>query len=96
MTEPVAPEDIEEIVGTVRNPYIHYGRAVSADDTIYILHSTQCLDSGVDLTECPFNVALGHGIWWKDWAGYEDQLVVLTVIAGRLVPIAQEGVADGS
>ncbi len=44
----VRPADqIEQIVGIRRHSQAHFGRAVSAERTVYILHSQRCLDSGI-------------------------------------------------
>ena len=48
---------IEKIVGVSRHPTEHYGRMV--DDTVFILHSQECLDSGVDIVhDCEFSLTL--------------------------------------
>jgi len=88
MTNIVSPSRIEEIVGVRRHRQAHYGRAVSAEQTVYILHSQRCLDSGIDLRECRFSVALDHGIKLETWAGdLQDRPVILGVWQDRLVPI---------
>ena len=38
MSDLVNPADIERIVGVQRHPKRHYARAVSAEQTVYILH----------------------------------------------------------
>ena len=86
MTDIVPAEDIERIVGIERHPYLHLGRAVSAEQTIYILHSRKCLDSSVGLRECAFSTALDNGIVVAEWRGLEDRPVVLNRVDGRLVP----------
>ena len=86
MSEIVPAEDIERIVGTERHLYLHLGRAVSAEQTVYVLHSRKCLDSGIDLRECAFSVALDSGIVVAEWQGMLDRPVVLNRVAGRLVP----------
>jgi hypothetical protein len=63
----VPAEDIERIVGVERHPTEHWGRAVSAEQRVYILHSQECLDSGRDLRECPYSLALDNGIDPFDW-----------------------------
>lgn len=62
MSDLVAPDQIEGIVGSRRRVVEHLGRAVSSEEVFYILHSQQCLDSGIDLRDCPFSVALDSGI----------------------------------
>lgn len=87
MTNLVPAERIEKIVGVARHRQVHYGRAVSAEQTVYILHSQRCLDSGVDLRDCRFSVALDAGIKLKHWDGLEDVPVGLGVWEGRLIPL---------
>lgn len=87
MTDLVPTEDIERIVGIDRHPTGHFGRAVSADETVYILHSRECLDSGIDLRDCRFSIALDEGIWEQDWADHEDIPVCLMILQDRLVPV---------
>lgn len=43
MTERVPADEIENIVGRKRSVKDHYARAVSAEQTVYILHSRECL-----------------------------------------------------
>lgn len=87
MSEPVDPTRIEQIVGVKRHRQVHYGRAVSSERTVYILHSQQCLDSGVDLRQCRFSRALDRGIEMARWGYRQDMAVVLGVWNGRLIPI---------
>ena len=87
MADLVPAEDIEGIVGVKRHRQAHYGRAVSAEQRVYILHSQRCLDSGVDLLECRFSVALDRGIDIRHWDGDEDRAVVLVVWNGALRPL---------
>ena len=58
MSKLVPASKIEGIVGARRHPTNHQGRAVSAEQTVYVLHSKECLDSGIDLRRCPFSVAM--------------------------------------
>lgn len=58
MTNFVPADQIERIVGARRHATHHLGRAVSAEQAVYILHSVACKDSGLDLRECPFSLAL--------------------------------------
>lgn len=46
MTEIVPDPKIQQIVGVYRHDTLHYGRAVTAEQRVYILHSRECLDSG--------------------------------------------------
>lgn len=83
----VPAEDIERIVGARRHHSQHLGRAVAAEETVYILHSQRCKDSGIDLRSCEWSHALNRGIDGDDWKGYEDRPVVLAIIRQRLFPI---------
>lgn len=87
MTLLIPSDDIERIVGASRHRRVHYGRAVSVEDMVYILHSKQCLASGIDLRACRFSVALDRGIQMRSWSGCEDVAVVLGVWNDRLVPL---------
>lgn len=89
MTDLVPTEDIERIVGTKRRYAVHYGRAVSAEETVYILHSKVCLESGTDLRECRFSRALDRGIDMEVWEGHEDTPVALAIWDGHLVPLSE-------
>lgn len=79
MTDLVPAEDIERIVGVERHSTEHWGRAVSAEGRVYILHSRECLDSGRDLRECPYSLALDNGIDPFDWTENEDVPVSLWI-----------------
>lgn len=83
MSELVPTDQIEEIVGVKRHPNSHYGRAVTATQTFYILHSQACVDSTPDLRECPFSTAMDRGI--KGLGARTDQAVRLDVASGYLV-----------
>jgi len=87
MTDLVPAADIERIVGVARHPKVHYGRAVSSERTVYILHSRECLESGIDLRECRFSIALDRGIKAETWGDFEDVPVAVGVWDGRLMPI---------
>jgi hypothetical protein len=85
MSKLVDPGRIEAIVGVARHPSVHYARAVSAEATVYILHSQQCKDSGIDLRECAYSLAMDQGIDLDRWMG--DVPVPVTVNeAGYLLP----------
>ena len=87
MSDLVPADDIERIVGVQRHRKAHYGRAVSAEQTVYVLHSHECRDSGIDLRECRFSVALDRGIKPEAWSGHQDVAVGLGVWDGRLIPL---------
>ena len=61
MTERVPADDIENIVGRKRSVKDHYARAVSAEQTVYVLHSRGCLALNADLRDCPWCLALDRG-----------------------------------
>jgi hypothetical protein len=87
----VPADQIEQVVGTTRHPTRHFARAVSAEQTVYILHSTRCKDSGRDLRECLFSLALDTGIREDDWNGHEDQPIRVTIDAEqRLIPVVPD------
>lgn len=82
MVSLVPTEDIERIVGVRRHDDEHWARAVSAEQKVYILHSRKCLDSGRDLRECPFSLALDNGILLADWLEDEALPVVIDDVRG--------------
>lgn len=86
MSDLVDATEIEQIVGARRHPILHQARAVSADRTVYILHSQQCLDSGTDLRQCEYSHALDDGIEMLSWSGVEDRPVRVAIMLDRLVP----------
>jgi hypothetical protein len=91
MTRLVDPDEIEKIVGVQRHPTEHWARAVSAVRKVYVLHSQECRDSGTDLRECEFSLAMDRGIEPGDWDGVEDTAVrVLIDDGGVLVPDREE------
>jgi len=85
MTKRVPASQIEAIVGVHRHETDHQARAVSADQTVYILHSLQCLASGRDLRDCPYSAALDRGINVERWT--ENVPVTVAIEDGRLVPV---------
>ncbi|TGB37898.1 hypothetical protein [Mycolicibacterium peregrinum] len=87
MSDLVPADEIERIVGVDRHRKAHFGRAVSAEQTVYILHSRECRDSGIDLRECRFSVALDRGIKPEAWSAHQDVPVALGVWHGRLIPL---------
>jgi len=83
----VLADQIEQIVGARRHALAHLGRAVSAEQTVYILHSQRCKDSGIDLRSCIYSKALDGGIsGLHEWDGQEDRVVTLQVVHGCLIP----------
>ena len=86
MSDLVDPSEIEELVGASRHPILHIGRADTSTGTFYILHSEQCLNSGVDLRRCRYSEALDLGIHFKYWVGLENQPQILAIAAKGLFP----------
>lgn len=91
MSDLVNPQSIESIVGVKRHANDHYGRAVAAEHTVYILHSQECRDTTPDLRECPYSIALDRGITdrmpWASWRRVPDRPVRLHInYDGWLVP----------
>lgn len=86
MSELVPADQIEAIVGITRQDSEHYARAVSSEQTVYILHSRDCLNSGIDLRDCPFSLALDNGIDLDVWQELQDRPVHVMVDHAELVP----------
>jgi len=86
MAEIVPNYQIEQIVGVPRHSRIHYGRAVSSEQTMYILHSKNCLKDNPDLRDCEFSVALDNGLDMDKWEDYQDRTLVLSIVDGSLWP----------
>lgn len=89
----VPADQIEHIVGARRHAHQHLGRAVTAEQTVYVLHPQQCKDSG-DLRECEWSRALSNGIDPADWEGHEDRAVALAIIRRRLFPVFPKWLDD--
>lgn len=87
MSDLVSVDKIEGIVGAFRDPRVHIGRAVSEEETVYILHSQECKGSGIDLRECQYSLAMDNGILIKDWDGMFDRPVELGIVSQKLVPM---------
>ena len=87
MSDLVPAADIERIVGAERRRQQHVGRAISSEQTVYVLHSAVCIASGQDLRDFAFSVALDAGIRPDDWDGREDEPVILGIRDGHLVPV---------
>lgn len=88
----VPPDQIEQLVGARRHPTQHRGCAASTDQTMYVLHSGECKDSGIDLRDCQFSKALGWGIDPADWP--EDEPVVLALNNVGALTYTTETVGD--
>lgn len=87
MSEIVPADRIEQIVGARRHEHQHLGRADSTAETVYVLHSQRCKDSGIDLRDCEFSQALDRGIDPFMWENRMDRPVVLAIFRERLFPV---------
>lgn len=59
MTDLVDPNEIEKIFGIPRHAaehLLHFQKG-----TVYIMHSQECINTGIDLRECVYSVALDEG-----------------------------------
>lgn len=54
----VDPQAIVKIFGRERDISMHLGRIELANGQLAIMHSQLCIDSGRDLLECPFTLAI--------------------------------------
>ncbi|MGZ0069282.1 hypothetical protein [Microbacterium arborescens] len=79
MTRLEPTSSIETTVGAERSQSEHIGRAVSAEQRVYILHSQDCVDTGRNLRTCPYSIALDLGIDVPTWQGHEDRPVILAI-----------------
>jgi hypothetical protein len=89
MTNLVPTDQIESIVGAQRHPTDHIARYVTAEQTVYILHSHACKDWTLDLRNCPYSIALDRG-QGEDaaphWQAQADRPVRVQIIDGWLKP----------
>lgn len=85
VTELVPAEDIERIVGVKRHEKYHYARAVSAEQTVYVLHPHECIAMYTDLRVCPWSIALDDGIDTNEWV--EDTPLRVNLLHNRLKPL---------
>ena len=90
MTDLVPADQIEQIVGTLRHPTRHYARAITAEQTVYILHSQACRDHTPDLRDCVYSIALDRGIdpVADAWDGHYDSPQQVALYWGHLIPSA--------
>lgn len=89
MTRLESADKIEGIVGAKRDATQHLGRAVSAEQRVYILHSEECRARGIDLRKCEYSIALDYGIDLDIWEDFQDRVVTLAIDAdeGDLLPL---------
>lgn len=86
MTIQIPAEVALDVVGVDRHPIEHWGKAVSAERLLYILHSESCVEARDDLTECIYSKALDNGIDLERWQGHFDKAALLVIEDWRLVP----------
>lgn len=79
MSQLESADTIEAKVGTERRPLLHVARAVSSEQSVYILHSKACVARGIDLRACEYSEALDRGIDLDAWEGFEDVPVVVKI-----------------
>ncbi|MDE2105256.1 MAG: hypothetical protein KGL39_48975 [Patescibacteria group bacterium] len=84
MSDLVDSSAIERIVGARRHPTRHIARAVSPEERVYLLHSSQCQLAQRDLRLCSFSLAMDAGIDVDRWP--QDRPLWVVVESGRLVP----------
>lgn len=79
---------IEAIVGAKRHPTRHIARAVSAEQTVYVLHPESCRRLHEDLRNCKYSRALDNGIEKVSaaWMHVQDKPVVVDVFGDYLLP----------
>jgi hypothetical protein len=88
VTKLVSPAHIEQIVGVARDQRLHIGRLITAEPAAYILHSQECVESGIDLRDCEYSLALDRGIGDFLWDGFADVPVELAILSsGDLAPL---------
>ena len=88
MSEQVPAEDIERLVGIQRHATRHYANAISAEQTVYVLHSHKCKALRADLRDCMYSRALDNGIDLAVWADWQDQPVRVSINSSqRLIPV---------
>lgn len=89
MSDHVDADKIEQIVGLPRHQHMHFARAVSVEQRVYVLHSAVCRASTPDLRDCEYSVALDRGIDKKLWRHWWDVPVFAGIHHRRLVPIGE-------
>lgn len=82
MTDLVDSSQIESLVKAKRHATEHIGRASSEDLKVYILHPHACLESGIDLRECLYSLALDRGVCFLP-----DTTTFLGILDGDLVQV---------
>ena len=87
MTDKVPPQKIEQIVGAPRQESVHLAKWDLDSDTVYILHSRECLKREEDLRNCVYSLMLDFGLDSFYWNGWGDKTVVLATRQLTLVPL---------
>lgn len=62
MTDLVDPDEIEGIIGFPRHGRLHLAIHDTGGGEVYVMHSQACVDSGIDLRDCEFSLALDDGV----------------------------------
>lgn len=89
MSKKVDPSAIEKIVGAPRNRKAHFGKLMSDEDRMYIMHSHECVRDNEDLRQCKFSLAMDRNMPEAIWNKYADKTVLLGVMEGALVPLIE-------
>lgn len=93
MTNLVSADAIEKIVGAPRHRTRHLGTANSEDGQFYILHSTECKNSGIDLRDCEFSQALDqYGV--EFWEVDTTLILHIDAIVGEIFTDSYEDYED--
>ena len=87
MSTLVDPGEIETIVGARRHSVKHLGRLITETRTVYVLHSHLCRNTGRDLRECEFSIAMDEGVDWTLFTEQLDRPIIMGVDSrGLLMP----------
>lgn len=91
MSKLVPTEEVESVVGATRHQTLHIGRAVTETETLYLLHPHSCKDTGIDLRECEYSLAMDIGINPERWTNFFDQAVFVEIENEMVVPVSTIG-----
>lgn len=79
MSDKVDADKIEQIVGVERKMAEHWGKVISSEGRVYILHSRMCQKHYSDLRDCPYSRALDRGIDIDEWVVDEPTALCITI-----------------
>lgn len=83
MTEIEPGLALEKKFGVRRRLTVHLGLVDTREQRFYILHSKDCIDSGIDLRECEYSLSLDvHGAVYLS----QDQYLMNKPFILRLLP----------